>query len=149
MKNIILIVAVALSNIVFAQVKVTELPKKEVVGQSKQMGVLFAELTRMQDQYIFLYRDQKFVDITTYKTFVFKEGDLQTIFNILTDVGDAKVGDEKRVDLDGGEYLFIEYKKAAGKVYPEVMHVDKAGVFGQLPWMTKKQWNKLFGKTEK
>lgn len=149
MKKIILITLLAFYTIGFSQIKVTDLPKKVVVGQSKQMGILFAELTKTGEEYLFLYRDQKFIDITDYKGFNFKEADLETMFKLFTEVGDAKVGDEKKVDLDGGEYLFIEYKKAAGKIYPEIMHVNKAGVFGQLPWMTKKQWNKLFGKSEK
>jgi hypothetical protein len=147
MKYIYLLAAFTLSAVSYSQIKVTDSPKTEVIGQNKQMGVMMAELSISGDHANFVYRDLNFKELVEYKNFHFKTSDLDFMYNLLTANG-AKQGEEKTVELDNGNKLFITYKKSGKNIYAYATHVSITGVSAILPYFTNKQWNKIFGKSD-
>lgn len=145
MKPFYILLCLVFSITAFGQIRVSETPKKEVVGQNKQMGVVVAELSKTETVYNFMYRDLSYRQIVEYKNFTFKESDLQTIYDMLYANG-ANVGEEKTVELDNGDKLLIVYKKTGKNVYAYTTHISASGVSAVLPYLNKKQLDGVFGK---
>ena len=131
---------------VSAQMKVSDTPKSDIVGEFKQLGTSYAEITKSGNLCTFLYRDDKFEQIDNYKLFTFSAGDLDTLYKLFTDFEGIEKNAEKTVDLENGSKLIFTYKKTLGKMYAEVIHIDKASVAGKVRYMTEKQLKNLFGK---
>ncbi len=144
----ILMMFIAVSS--FAQLKVKDIDTKpdEVIGEYKMMGVLYGTIEREKDICIFTYKDTKFKQITEYKHFMFKQSDLDALYDILTNTEGVNEGDQKEVELENGDKLRIVYKKSMGKIWSTVYHTDKAGVEGEFSFAPK-HYQKLFGKKKK
>ena len=130
----------------FAQLKITETKKEEVVGEYKLLGKSYAKITKDDEYCFFTYRDEKFVQIDNYKLFYFKVTDLDSLYDLFTNFTNIEKGSKKTIELENGDKLDIEYKKSMGTMFAEVYHISKSGVIGKLRYLTPKQLNKLFGK---
>ncbi len=140
------VAVVLLQSSVYSQITVSDAPKEEVVGEYNLLGTKYYKISKLNGICTFIYRDEKFTKIDTYKSFLFRETDLDALYALFTDFASVKVGDEKSVVLEDGGKLIFKYKKTMGKMYAEVYHVDKAGVLGELRFLTPAQFKKLFGK---
>mgnify|MGYP006178404877 CR=1 FL=1 len=130
----------------FAQLKVTETKKEEVVGEYNLLGTSYAKIAKDGEYCFFTYRDEKFAQIDNYKSFYFKITDLDSLYDLLTNFTNIEKGSKKTVELENGDKLDIEYKKTMGTMFAEVYHISKSGVIGKLRYLTPKQLKKLFGK---
>jgi len=110
------------------------------------MGKSYEKISKMDNVYIFAYRDEKFNTTDNYKKFAFRESDLETLYSLFSDFTDKKKGDSKTVTLETGDTLVFNYNKMLGSMYAEVYHTDEAGVTGKLRWLNQKQLKVLFGK---
>ena len=88
----------------------------------------------------------KFTEIDSRKSFIFKTEDLDTLYKLYTDFEGIEKDSRKTVDLEDGSQLVFTYKKMMGKMYAELIHIDKYSVAGRVRYMTEKQLKKLFGK---
>ncbi|WP_159799781.1 hypothetical protein [Flavobacterium sp. MK4S-17] len=150
MKKIFTICAIMIMSVSFAQLKVSESKASdtELIGSIAPMGQLWAKLEKEQGICILTYSDTKFQHSDVYKFFMFKESDLDALYELITSYEDVEKGDTKSVQLEAGSELYIYYNKMLGKIYPVISHIQ-SGVTGQLPQLNKKQWAKLFGKNNK
>jgi hypothetical protein len=146
MKKITTALLLLFSVATFSQMKVSDSPKSEVIGTYKAMGTTFVELTKKDGFCFFSYKDAKFAQLSEYKTFLFRESDLDVLYGLLTDFTGIEKGQEKTVDLEDGEKLQITYKKSMGIMFADVWHVSKAGVAGHVYYMNQNQLKKVFGK---
>lgn len=150
MKKIIIALLIgSISLISNAQIKVTENTKPEKIGEYKQMGTLYVSIEKSGTTCTLTYRDDKFTMSDEYKSFDFPYSDLDTMYSLFTNFEGIEKGTEKTVSLEDGGKVYFKYEKMMGKMYAEVIHVDKALVGGKLRWMTEKQIKKLFGKNDK
>lgn len=146
MKKIITIITLFVAVSSFAQLKVSNVEESELIGEYKLLGKSYAKITK-GDKYCFLtYRDEKFETIDSYKTFTFRYEDLDALYDLFTNFEGVKKGDEKRVDLENGDFLNFMYKKTLGQMHITIFHTDKAGVIGMMRTLTPKQTKSLFGK---
>lgn len=146
MRKIILLMSILISTISAAQIKVTTIEKAIKIGEVAPMGSFLAEITKRDYIYFFMYKDMNYQQLFELKTFKIKESDLEDVYKLFSEVGDAKEGETKIVDLGTGDKLSIYYVKQYGKIYFSIYHQDKSGISGLLPGFTAKQLKKLFGK---
>ena len=147
MKKIITLLTLFIATASFAQLKVTDVKDTGVlIGEFKQMGKSYAKLQKESGLCILTYRDEKFEAIDNYKLFIFKEADLDAVYNLFANFEGIEKGQQKKVELENGHVLDITYGKTLGKMYAEVYHTDKAGIMGKMRWMNEKQLKQLFGK---
>ncbi|MBF01309.1 hypothetical protein [Flavobacterium coralii] len=146
MKKIFTLVVLFVSTLSFAQLKVSEVKESELIGEYKLLGKSYAKLEKESTLCFMTYRDERFESIDDYKMFVFKASDIDALYDLLTNFEGIEKGTKKRVELESGDVLSLEYKKMLGKMYVEIIHIDKAGVMGMMRWLTPKQFKELFGK---
>lgn len=146
MKKIILLLIAIIPMAINAQMKVSDSEKPELIGEYKLLGKLYARIEKTGDKCSFEYRDNKFTQTDNYKYFYFKYSDIDILYNLFSNFEGVEKGQEKTVDLDNGDRLYFKYEKTLGKMYAEVIHIDKAGVGGAVRWLNEKQLKKLFGK---
>lgn len=146
MKKLFALVLMLTATISFAQLKVTDAKNTSVqVGEFKQLGKVYATLDKEDGHCFLTYRDDNFSTMDQYRTFTFKESDLDALYELFGKFDGIEKGTEKRVELELGHVLNITYGKTLGKMYAEV-HTDRAGVTGKMRWMNEKQLKQLFGK---
>ena len=147
MKRILLTIMLLSISFANAQMKVTKIDNSNVieVGKVSVLGSTSAVLEKYENTYILTYGNVKHKQVTDFKSFKFGNEDLDTLYNILTSK-DAKVDDTFNIVLPDNEKLTIIFSKQMGIIFPYVYHTDNSGIEGQLPYFTKKQWAKLFGK---
>ena len=73
MKKIILAVSLAVFTNCLSQVKVSDTKEPNVIGEIKLMGKVNIILTKENGVCVFTYVDEKFTQITEYKSFLFQE----------------------------------------------------------------------------
>lgn len=129
-----------------AQMKVSETTKPETIGEYKLFGQSYAEISKINETCAFTYRDEKFTRLDSYKTFYFTYEDLDLLYGMFTNFEGIEKDAEKKVELEDGGRLYFTYKKMLGKMYADVVHIDKAGIAGKIRYLTEKQLKKLFGK---
>jgi hypothetical protein len=116
---------------------------KQVIGVNRTIGMITAELSKVEDIYYLMYRDNKFTHIVDYKTIQFKANDdeLNSLYLLLKD----SFNSVEQVKLAvGNSDLLINKKKMMGVNYLSI-GVDTKGVFG-LFIINEKQLAKLFNK---
>lgn len=135
------------TSFLFGQIREVEVTKPEVIGKISGMGITYVELSKKDNIYTFLYKDEKFTKINEYKSFSFEDvdGALDDFYNILKSGIEAKETNSKRIEIPNGT-LDLEFKKQVGTFYVEIFHTSKAGVVGKVQWLDIKRLNKLFGK---
>ena len=113
----------------------------QVIGEIRLMGKLNIGLVQDFEDCNFTYIDEKFVQITSYKSFTFPADELETIYNLFS----AKEPKNTKVkyDLPNG-ILSIIYKNT----HIEVYHTNTAGVTGIFT-INQRQINKVFNKDGK
>jgi hypothetical protein len=146
MKKIITALLLAVVTNCLSQVKVSDTKVPELIGEIRLMGKLNISLTKDNGICELTYIDEKFTQITNYKSFLFRESDIETIYNLLT--SEQEKGTKKTIELEDGGHLDIEFNKSMGSKYITIYHIDKAGVIGMCR-MNLKQINKVFGKSTK
>ena len=146
MKKIITVLLLAVVTNCLSQVKVSDTKVPELIGEIRLMGKLNISLTKDNGICELTYIDEKFTQITNYKSFLFRESDIETIYNLLT--SEQEKGTKKTIELEDGGHLDIEFNKSMGSKYITMYHIDKAGVIGMCR-MNLKQINKVFGKSTK
>ncbi len=130
---------------VSAQITVEKNEKSITIGKHAPMGITYAQISQTGEVCSFLYKDRQYTQINEYKSFVFLASDLETLYTLFTDLSGKKEGESITVNLELGESLRIEYRKSMGVLYADISHVQKSGVIGQLPYLTKRQTQKVFG----
>lgn len=150
-KHLLLILAVAISHVGFAQLSVVDNPKPETIGKIAPMGKLHISCEKLNNTYTFTYSDVKFQQLTDYKTFSFK--DIDDAFNKLYNTIMEGLANPPKEDLmletpDG--FIWLSYSKSMGVTNFRFGHsVQKTDVIGFSVWLTKKKVQKLFGKYSK
>ena len=151
MKKIILLLALTLSTVSFAQLKKLDAASKtELIG--KVGGALGSpkslECTKTGNTYTFEYRDMKYPNIESYKEFSFDDVE-NTFESLYTTIIDGFENTPKEaVDLELPKYIIrLDYTKALGIVNLN-MYISLKGtdVIGVTAALSKKQVDKLFGK---
>jgi hypothetical protein len=54
---------------------------------------------------------------------MFKESDLDALYELITSYEGVEKGDTKSVQLEAGSELYIYYDKMLGKIYPVISHI--------------------------
>lgn len=146
MKKILIACLMTLSLTTTAQIKISDTPKADRIGEFKQLGESYVEINKMNNTCQFTYKDVKFIKVDSYKTFYFSYEDLDTLYMMFTNFEGIEKNTEKMVELEDGGKLYFTYKKQLGQMFADVVHIDNAGVTGKIRYMTEKQLKKLFGK---
>ncbi len=146
MKKILIACLMTLSLTATAQMKVSDTPKADKIGEYKLLGTTYAEINKTNNTCEFTYKDEKFIKIDSYKSFYFSYNDLDTLYDMFTNFEGIEKNAEKMVELEDGGRLYFTYKKQFGKMFADVIHIDKAEVGGKIRYMTEKQLKQLFGK---
>src|SRR5690606_20656520 len=133
-----------------SQIKEIEDIKKESIGSFKEMGIEKIKLEKWNDNLIvFLYQDQKFKQLTEYKSFEFKDEDgaLNLLYNTLLYGIQLKEKSEKSLELPN-DILILKFDKMMGKGYVEIFVQNKniPDIIGQVIWMDEKRLKKVFDK---
>ena len=146
MKKLFTIAVMLFTVASFAQLKVSKSEKNEPIGEYKLLGKPYVQLFKEGDYAVFMYRDEKFTQIDEYKHFMIKYSDLDALYDLFTNFTDVKKGDVKEVELEDGEKLYFKYGKTLGKWHANVTHRSRAGVEGEMRFLTEKQLKEVFGK---
>ena len=143
MKKIIVVIFLTVFTNCLSQVKVSDTKEPDLIGEIRLMGKLNVGLTKDNGICTFTYIDEKYTQITNYKSFSFRESDMETIYNVFS--SEQEKGTKKTIELEDGGHIDIEFNKSMGSKYIIIYHVSKAGVIGMCR-MNLKQINKVFGK---
>ncbi|MFL9845587.1 hypothetical protein [Flavobacterium rhizosphaerae] len=146
MKKILTTIFLLVVTVSFAQLKVKDVEKNELIGEYNLLGKPYVTLEKNDNLCVLRYRDEKFDKIDNYKFFIFKYSDLDALYDLLTNFEGVEKGTHKTVELENGDVLDLEYKKTLGKMYIAIYHTNKAGVMGKLRYLTPAQFKKVFGK---
>jgi len=80
------------------------------IGEIRLMNQLHVSLTKEQDKNVLMYRDEKFVQITSFKTISLTEQETERLYEIL--IAKKEKGTTHNLTLESGEVLNIEYRKS-------------------------------------
>ena len=142
---------ILLSSFTFAQIKVVEPTKIELVGEIAPMKNLHIKIEKLPENEIrFTYVDVKFQTIDDYKNFSFKDEDnaFENLYKMITD-GLANPPKEPIMLELPDSFIWLNFTKALGVSNVQIGHsVEKTGVIGFSVWLTKKKVDKLFGKSK-
>ena len=149
MKKIILLLALTLSTVSFAQLKKVETVKAEEIGKVGPFGApMQIECTKVGNVYTISYRDIEFKTIDEYRSFEFEDVDntFEDLYAAIKD-GLEKLPEES-VTLELPNYILsLEFKKALGvplvRFYTSPKGSSRVSASNQF---TRKQIDKLFGK---
>jgi len=139
MKKIIVVLFLLVFVNSFSQIKVSDTKTPELIGEIRLMGKLNIELTKNNGVCTFTYIDEKFTQITNYKSFNFKESDMESLYTLFSSEQEKKT--KKTVDLEDGVRLDLEFNS-----FLTIYHTDKSGVVGMCR-MNLRQIKKVFGKS--
>jgi hypothetical protein len=139
MKKIIVVLFLLVFVNSFSQIKVSDTKTPELIGEIRLMGKLNIELTKNNGVCTFTYIDEKFTQITNYKSFNFKESDMESLYTLFSSEQEKKT--KKTVDLEDGVRLDLEFNS-----FLTIYHTDKSGVVGMCR-MNLRQIRKVFGKS--
>lgn len=151
MKKIILLFALTLSTLSFAQLKKVETVKSEEIGKAQQFGApLEAECTKSGNTYTISYRDAKFKTLNEYRTFSFE--DVENTFDALYSAIEEgfKTMPKEAVMLElPNHYVWLKFDKFLGS--PVLTLSSSYNKTTESPiyfsnQIAKKQVEKLFGK---
>jgi hypothetical protein len=109
------------------------------IGEIRLMNQLHVSLTQEQDKNILMYRDEKFTQITDFKTISLTIDEQVKLYDIL--IAKKEKGTTYNLTLQSGEVLNIEYRKS----HVIIFHQEENGVSGFFR-LTEKQINKLWGR---
>lgn len=148
MKKTITIIAMLLMGSAYPQLHVIETEDPIEIGKvGAPMMPFDIKCDKINDTYVFSYRDVKFQHLTEYKSFeVVGEKDFESLYDMIIDGLKNQPDDEIMIKLDKG-YLWLKFKKSFGR-YVQMGHAldENANVIGFSRWLTEKQIDKLFGK---
>jgi len=109
------------------------------IGEIRLMNQLHVSLTQEQDKNVLMYRDEKFTQITDFKTISLTTDEQVKLYDIL--IAKKEKGTAHNLTLQSGEILNIEYRKS----HVIIFHQEENGVSGFFR-LTEKQINKLWGR---
>jgi len=151
MKKIILLLALTLSTVSFAQLKKVEVTKAEEIGKAQQFGApLEAECTKRGNTYTISFRDSKFKTINEYKSFSFEDVD-NTFNDLYTTVEEGfKTMPKEAIMLElPDHYVWLGFDKFLGSAVLTISYSydkSKDSPIYMSNQIAKKQIEKLFGK---
>jgi len=151
MKKIILLLALTLSTVSFAQLKKVEVTKAEEIGKAQQFGApLEAECTKIGNTYTISFRDSKFKTINEYKSFSFEDVD-NTFNDLYTTVEEGfKTMPKEAIMLElPDHYVWLGFDKFLGSAVLTISYSydkSKDSPIYMSNQIAKKQIEKLFGK---
>lgn len=142
-----------ISSFTLGQIKEAESIEKIEIGSIRDMSSDVVKMERWgENEYVIFYQDQKFKQITDYKSFHFKDvdGTLDSFYNTLFEGIKSKEKIEKTLELPD-DILTLKFGKMMGSGYVEIYHSPKnaPNVVGVVQWIDEKRLNKLFGKDKK
>jgi hypothetical protein len=97
--------------------------------------------------YFFSYRDMQYQSLVEIKSFSFEDVD-STFNNLYKIISEGFVTIPKEdviLELPRNQRLYLSYTKVLGVVNLKITHFD-GNIMGIVPYITKKQLAKLFGK---
>ena len=109
------------------------------IGEIRLMNQLHVSLTQDNDKNVLMYRDEKFTQITDFKTISLTTDEQVKLYDIL--IAKKEKGSTYNLTLQSGEVLNIEYRKS----HVIIFHQEENGVSGFFR-LTEKQINKLWGR---
>jgi hypothetical protein len=109
------------------------------IGEIRLMNQLHVSLTQDNDKNVLMYRDEKFTQITDFKTISLTTDEQVKLYDIL--IAKKEKGSTYNLTLQSGEILNIEYRKS----HVIIFHQEENGVSGFFR-LTEKQINKLWGR---
>lgn len=150
MKNTLTAILLAVSILSFGQLEVNKTIDKKTIGEHSFAGETYVQLFEYSDSsMLFLYRDMNFQQLVEYKSFSFKniDGTLDSLYNIIIKGLEDQPDDAIILNIGkDGDRLAITFQKSLGVRSFRIAHYNKAGVRGEVKYMTKKHLVKLFGK---
>lgn len=148
MKKITIIIAFLIACSAYPQLQVIETEDPIEIGKvGAPMMPFDIKCDKIDDTYIFAYKDIKFQHLTEYKSFeVIGEKDFESLYNMIIDGLENQPDDEIMLKIDKG-YLWLKFKKSFGR-YVQIGHAvdENANVIGFSRWLTENQVKRLFGK---
>jgi hypothetical protein len=109
------------------------------IGEIRLMNQLHVSLTQDNDKNVLMYRDEKFTQVTDFKTISLTTDEQVKLYDIL--IAKKEKGATNNLTLQSGEVLNIEYRKS----HVIIFHQEENGVSGFFR-LTEKQINKLWGR---
>ncbi|MEJ5105501.1 hypothetical protein [Chryseobacterium sp. MYb328] len=154
MKYFLSIFTIFLSIFCFSQLKVVDDkgPKMIEVGKVGPMGTTNISMLKSEDDkiYCFEYQDMKFTQINTWKKFCFinENDDINNLYNLIIDGFEKNINNEVKLESQL-HYITLRFEKQLGVMNFDFAAKDKStGIVGYSRYLSKKQVNKLFGKTK-
>jgi len=151
MKKFILLLALTVSTVSFAQLKKVEVTKAEEIGKAQQFGApVEAECTKVGKTYTISFRDSKFKTLNEYKSFSFDDVD-NTFNDLYAAVEEGfKTMPEDAVMLElPNHYIWLGFDKFLGSPVLRIScsyDKSKDSPIYMSNQIAKKQIEKLFGK---
>lgn len=152
MKKLLLLFSLIFCVSVNAQISVVKTEKPIMIGKIAPMGQLNISIEKYEsdNEYLITYRDVKFTKIIEYKSFTFKDKDnaFENLYQLIID--GLQNLPEENITLDlPNDIVYLKFEKFLGtpvvSFYTAVNKSDVIGVSGQY---TKKQIDKIFGKSK-
>lgn len=131
----------------FAQIKVYEGSKPIKIGNIQT----HSSIEKKDDIYTICFQDIKFTKITSFKCFSFQEidNDFENLYNMISKGFEDKTEQVITLDLPNN-LVDLKFVKNMGLISFQFITTDKkTQIIGFSPYYSKKQINKLFGKSEK
>lgn len=151
MKNLILALSLFVSFSSISQIKVIERSESEQIGKITPGGIKTIECEKAGDTYYFNYKDAKFTTLENRKTFKIKDVDnaFETLYMLIQKGFEEMPKEDIMIETNEG-FIWLNFEKFLGaKVFRIYHSVDKnSNVMGATGQYTKKQVDKLFGKTK-
>ncbi|AWG26034.1 hypothetical protein [Flavobacterium kingsejongi] len=150
MKRLITIIALVFSIISVAQIKKIEITKPVEIGKVTPGGIFGIKCEKVDDTYLFTYRDTKFKNMDENKIFIIKDVD-NAFDNLYLEIidGFSKMPDQPVMLEFPDGYIYLSYRKFLGSTYVKITHSNSKSEYATLGFsqeITKKQVDKLFGK---
>jgi len=152
MKKLLFFISILFTTCLNAQIKVLETSKVETIGKIAPMGQLIAELEKNEKSNIYTvkYRDIKFSKVIDIKSFSFVDVDnaLENLYNVIIKGIEEQPSEKIMLELPDS-FVWLEFRKQMGvSTVTFSSSINKTDVIGVSSPLTKKQIDKLFGKSK-
>ncbi len=145
MKKIFLLLAFCVFSTAFSQIKVLKNESLSEIGSDNSVG-----LFKKANRYTFHYQDRNTANLNTYRSFTFLDlnRDVEGLYKLISDGFIDVSGSNISLELPN-DIIELHFEKNYGQPtvqFIQYMNKNKKYV-GKSPFLTKKQIDKIFGKS--
>lgn len=147
MRTKITMLLFSVTTIAFSQIKILTTEKAVTIGKISNFGGGYDFLCeKVNDTYLFSYRDISYTQLDVYKDFEFADVDnaFEDLYTLLINAFETPPEEDVLLELPNG-LLLLHFVKAMGIVNVNLTYSEN-GTSGTSGWLTKRKVLKLFGK---